>query len=547
LRKLVSIKNSRDFETYNPSGDTIDELSDKFSWDTVLARSIDAWDKIWKKADLEISGDRYSQMLLRLHIYHLYTVASPHHKDLDFGIPARGLHGEAYRGHIFWDELYALPFYTGNHSEISKSVLMYRYRRIDQARKYAEEHGYEGIMFPWQSGSDGREESQVVHLNPVSGEWGPDYSSLQRHISLAVAYNIWQYYQITGDLDFINSYGAEMFFGICRFWASKCKKDEKSERYSIHKVMGPDEFHEKLPEAVEGGLTDNAYTNLMVVWCMKRAFDIMDQLSLEERKRVVDKIVLKKEELVKWKEITKKMKVNINDRGIIEQFEGYFGLKELNWDEYREKYDDIHRMDRILKAEGKSPDDYKVAKQADVLMTYYNIDPSDVHAMLKGLGYNEKVKKEMLKRNFDYYIERTSHGSTLSRVVHAYLAKMIGKHELAWDLYLDALASDYVDIQGGTTSEGIHMGVMGGTVLSAMTVFAGLNWHGEALRLDPDLPRGWNTIKFSFRFKGGEYFFTIGNKKVRVSYKSDNNEEVRIFIRGMKFELSNEKIVETEL
>ncbi len=545
LRKLISINNSRDFETYNPLGASIEQLSGIQSWDAVLSDSIDAWAGIWDKADLEISGDRYSQMLLRLHIFHLYTTASPHYKDLDFGIPARGLHGEAYRGHIFWDELYALPFFVGNSPEIARTVLMYRYRRIDKARKYAKEHGYEGIMFPWQSGSDGREESQVVHLNPVSGEWGPDYSSLQRHISVAVAYNIWEYYQISGDQDFMNSFGAEMFFGICRFWASKCDKDEESGRYSIHKVMGPDEFHEKLPDDEEGGVKDNAYTNIMVVWCMKHAFDIMDQLDLDERKRVVDKIVLKKEELVKWKDISSNMNVNINEDGIIEQFEGYFGLKELNWDKYREKYDDIHRMDRILKAEGKSPDDYKVAKQADVLMTYYNIDPSEVHSLLKEMGY--KVSGDMLKKNFDYYLERTSHGSTLSRVVHAYLAKLTGNNTMCWDMYLDALQSDYVDIQGGTTAEGIHMGVMGGTVLSAISIFAGLNWQAEALRLDPDLPQGWKEIKFSFRFKGGDYFFTIGNKKVKVAYKSENTDEVRIFIRGMKFVLSNDKIIETEL
>jgi beta-phosphoglucomutase family hydrolase len=545
LRKLVSIKNSRDFETYNPLGASIDELSNKQSWDTVLSDSIKAWAEIWKRADLEITGDRYSQMLLRLHIYHLYTTASPHYKDLDFGIPARGLHGEAYRGHIFWDELYALPFYIANYPEIARSVLMYRYRRIDEARKYAEEHDYEGIMFPWQSGSSGREETQVIHLNPVSGEWGPDYSSLQRHISIAVAYNIWQYYQITADQDFMNSYGAEMFFGICRFWASKCVKNEENGRYSIKHVMGPDEFHEKLPESDEGGVTDNAYTNLMVVWCLRTAFDIMDQLSIEERKRIVDKIVLKKEELVKWKDISSNINININEDGIIEQFEGYFGLKEIDFDEYREKYDYIHRMDRILKAEGKSPDAYKVAKQADTLMVYYNLDPSEVQSIIKRLGYD--VPDDMLKRNFNYYIERTSHGSTLSRVVHAYLAKLMGGNEKAWDLYIEALESDYVDIQGGTTAEGIHMGVMGGTVLAAISVFAGLNWRGDALRLDPDLPGGWKEMKFSFSFKGGEYKFVIGKEKVKVTYKGKNNEEVRIFINGMKFVLSNEKEVETNL
>lgn len=545
LRKLVSIKNSRDFETYNPLGASLDELSDKESFDTILAESIKAWKNLWEKGDLEVSGDRYTQMLLRLHVYHLLTTASPHDKNLDTGIPARGLHGEAYRGHIFWDELYVLPFYVANFPEIARSVLMYRYRRLNKARDYAKEKGYEGAMFPWQSGSDGREETQVVHLNPVSGEWGEDYSSLQRHISIAIAYNIWEYYQISADQDFMNSYGAEMFFEICRFWASKCEKNEKTGKYSIHKVMGPDEFHEKLPGSDTGGLSDNAYTNIMVVWCFDRAFNIMDQLSLEERKRIVDKITLRKEELVKWKDVTTNMNLNINKDHIIEQFEGYFKLKELDWDQYKSIYGNIHRMDRILKAEGKSPDDFKVAKQADTLMAYYNLDISEVHDIIKDLGY--EVPGDMLKRNFDYYIKRTSHGSTLSRVVHAYLARIMGDKELSWDMYLEALSSDYVDIQGGTTGEGIHVGVMGGTVLSALTVFAGLNWQGEALRLNPDLPGNWKTMKFNFRFKHGVYCFEISKSKVKVSYESENNEEVRIFIRGQKYVLSNNKSAEAEL
>lgn len=545
LRKLVSVKNSRDFETYNPLGASLDELSDKDSFDILLSDSINAWKKLWEKGDFEVKGDRFGQMLLRLHIYHLFLTSSPHEKSLDTGIPARGLHGEAYRGHIFWDELYVLPFYVANFPEIAKSVLMYRYRRMNKARENAREYGYEGAMFPWQSGSDGREETQIVHLNPVSGEWGEDYSSLQRHISIAIAYNVWQYYHISADQDFMDSYGAEMFFEICRFWASKSEKNKETGRYSIHKVMGPDEFHEKLPGSKDGGLSDNAYTNIMVVWCMDRAFDILDQLSIEERKRIVEKIDLKKEELVKWKDITNKMNLRINKNHIIEQFEGYFDLKELDWDKYREKYGNIHRMDRILKAEGKSPDDYKVAKQADTLMVYYNLGTETVHNIIRNLGY--KVPEDMLKRNFDYYLQRTSHGSTLSRVVHAYLAKITGHQEMSWELYIEALSSDYVDIQGGTTGEGIHVGVMGGTVLSAITVFAGLDWEGEALQLNPDLPGSWKEMSFSFKFKEGVYFFDITPDKVKIKYDSKDNEEKRVFIRGRKYQLSNHKSIEAEL
>ena len=542
LKKLVSVRNSRDFETIDPDRVFAVPELDKNSFDVLLSRSAKAWEKIWQKADLQVSGDRYSQMLLRLHIYHLFTTASPHNSKLDTAIPARGLHGEAYRGHIFWDQLYVLPFYTFHFPEISRSALMYRYHRLPKARENAKEHGFEGAMFPWQSGSDGREETQVLHLNPVSGKWGEDYSSLQRHISIAVAYDIWQYYQLSADQNFMNAYGAEMFFEICRFWASKCEMNLYTGRYSIHKVMGPDEFHEKLPEAEEGGLIDNAYTNIMVVWCMNTAFEIMDQMSLDDRRRLVDKISLQKEELVKWKEITTKMNLNINDDQIIEKFQGYFGLKELDWEAYKSKHGNIHRMDRILKAEGKSPDDYKVAKQADTLMTYYVLDPSEIHLILKNLQL--KITPDLLEKNFNYYIKRTSHGSTLSSVVHAYLANLVGDHLLSNKLYKQALSSDYVDIQGGTTGEGIHTGVMGGTLISALTMYAGLNWQGEALRLEPNLPGNWNKMKFRFSFRGGEYFFTIERKSIKIGYRSDNNQEARIFIRGMKYSLQDKKEIE---
>ena len=216
--------------------------------------------------DVKIEGDRLAQKLLRLHLYHLITSLSPHNANIDASITARGLHGEAYRGHIFWDELFILPLYNIHFPEMSKAALMYRYRRLDAARKYAKDYGYEGAMFPWQSGSDGREETQVVHLNPLTGKWGDDYSSLQRHVSLAIAYNIWQYFHVTEDKDFMAKYGAEMFLEICRFWASKSKLNPATGRYEIKNVMGPDEFHEKYHESEEGGLKDNTYTNLMVVW-----------------------------------------------------------------------------------------------------------------------------------------------------------------------------------------------------------------------------------------------------------------------------------------
>ena len=135
-------------------------------------------------------------------------------------MPARGLNGEAYRGHVFWDELYVYPFLNFRLPEITRELLMYRYRRLGEARAAARRPGFAGAMFPWQSGSDGQEETQVVHLNPVSGLWEPDSRHNQRHVNAAIFYNVWHYYQATGDVGFLREHGAEMMLEIARFWSS---------------------------------------------------------------------------------------------------------------------------------------------------------------------------------------------------------------------------------------------------------------------------------------------------------------------------------------
>ena len=158
-------------------------------------------------------------MILRLHIFHLLQTVSPNTVDMDAGVPARGLHGEAYRGHIFWDELFILPYLNFHFPEISRELLLYRYRRLGAARRLAREAGHRGAMYPWQSGSDGREESQVLHLNPRSGRWTPDNTALQRHVSLAIAYNVWRYWQTTEDRGVMAAHCTEMLVEIARFWA----------------------------------------------------------------------------------------------------------------------------------------------------------------------------------------------------------------------------------------------------------------------------------------------------------------------------------------
>lgn len=504
------------------------------TFDQIVAENADAWMKNWNEVDIKVSGDILSQKILRLHTYHLLLSASQNNEMLDASITARGLSGEAYRGHIFWDEIFILPFYNIHYPKTARQILMYRYNRLEAAKKNAAEQGYKGAMFPWQSGHDGGEETQTFALNPITGEWGPDFSSYQRHVSLAVAYDVWQYVHVTNDWDFMKNFGAEMMFEVARFWASKAELNKETGRYTIDKVMGPDEFHEGYPGQHGGGVRDNAYTNIMVAWLFEKIREIGVKLGAEFS-AFAQKVHLTEEEYKKWQEIKTKLNIVIDENGIISQYDGYFDLKELNWEFYKNKYKNVYRMDRLLKAEGESADDYKVAKQADTLMTFYNLDRMVIEGIFKELGY--ALPENYLEENLKYYLARTSHGSTLSRIVHAKLAKMINDEELSWQLYKEALGSDYKDIQGGTTAEGIHSGVMAATLDVALTTFAGVNTRKEILEIAPKLPQHWNQIQFKLNFKGVDYFFIVRHNHVEVIA----SEMVHLNVNGQIYQVGPEK------
>jgi trehalose/maltose hydrolase-like predicted phosphorylase len=291
------------------------------------------------------------------------------------------------------------------------------------------------------------------------------------------------------------------------------------------------------PGANEGGLTDNAYTNIMVSWMFRRVNGLLEKMSDPAKAALFEKIGLKEEELTRWDDIRQNLRLVISGDGIISQYDGYFDLKELDWNHYRNKYGNIYRMDRLLKAEGKSADDYKVAKQADMLMTFYNLDKEQVDHILEEMGYT--LPEDYLEKNLRYYLARTSHGSTLSRVVHAQLANIIGDEQLSWDLYFDALTSDYNDIQGGTTAEGIHTGVMAGTIMIAITTFAGIDLRGDVLKITPALPERWKKMTFNLRFKGVVYQFDISTGMIKISA----DKETVISFRDKKVKVGKNAVV----
>jgi trehalose/maltose hydrolase-like predicted phosphorylase len=465
----------------------------------------------------------------------LLQTVSPNSIDLDVGVPARGWHGEAYRGHVFWDEMFAFPFLNFQRPWLASALLDYRHARLDAARATASAAGYRGAMYPWQSGSDGREETQLLHLNPHSGRWLPDNSHLQRHVNISVAYDVWQHYQVTGDTQYLRFGGAETLIEIARFWASLATYNPDLDRFEILGVMGPDEYHDAYPASDRPGVDNNTYTNVMAVWVLLRAAQAIDELPPHYRREVINELGLSADELGRWRDITSKMRVVIQEAGVLAQFEGYDQLLEFDWDAYRARYGNIKRLDRVLEAEGDSTNRYQVSKQADVLMLLFLLSRSELREILRNLGYD--VTAEQLTRTVHYYLDRTTDGSTLSGVVSAWVLSRLDPAQ-AWRSYIDALQSDVSDVQGGTTAEGIHLGAMAGTIDIVLRCFTGMRAQGGTLRFDPALPAEVKHIKFSVHYRDHRVEVSLAQDLMSVTSRPGNGSPIKILVRGETRELA---------
>ncbi len=529
IEKVVAVFTSRDQAITDPTLEAETLVSRASPYAALYVSHQRAWRHLWDRAEMTLGGaDSDAQLILRLHEFHLLQTSSMHSIDRDLGIPSRGWHGEAYRGHILWDELFIFPFLNLRIPELTRSLLMYRYRRLGEARHAAQVAGYAGAMFPWQSGSNGREESQKLHLNPRSGRWVPDETHRQRHVNAAIAYNIWQYYLASGDREFLAAFGAELFLEIVRFWASLAHWNPERQRYEIHGVMGPDEFHTRYPNAAHGGLNNNAYTNLMVAWLMHIAPQMLDQLAEDRQHELAEDLQLQSNERSIWEAMSRQMYIPFHGDGIISQFEGYESLAEFPWEEYRQKYHTIRRLDRLLEAEGDDANRYKAAKQADVLMIFYLFSQAELKALFERLGYS--FDKAMAKRNVEYYGRRTAHGSTLSSVVHSWvLARVDQAH--AWDLFWSALHSDLDDLQGGTTPEGIHLGAMAGTVDLMQRAFTGLEIRDDCLLFDPRLPEQLSELRLRLRYRSHWLRVGLTQQNLTVKFEHGPSPAIRIGCR----------------
>jgi trehalose/maltose hydrolase-like predicted phosphorylase/beta-phosphoglucomutase-like phosphatase (HAD superfamily) len=536
VEKVVALYTSRDRAVSESRDDARLTVAGAEDLQGLFAGHEGAWNSLWNRFDIQLdSANEWTETVLHLHIFHLLQTVSPHTVHLDVGVPARGWHGEAYRGHVFWDEMFIFPFLNFQRPILAAALLNYRHARLGAARAAARVAGYQGAMFPWQSGSNGREETQELHLNPKSGRWLPDHSRNQRHVNIAIAYNVWQHYLVTGSTAFLRFTGAELLVEIARFWSSITTFNAEQDRYEILGVMGPDEYHEAYPDSDEPGLRNNTYTNVMAVWVLQRALEALEVLPPHYRQELIEELTIGDDELDRWREMTRKMKVVFHADGVLTQFEGYEQLQEFDWEGYRERYGNIGRLDRLLEAEGDSTDRYKLAKQADVLMLLFLLSRTELRELLTGLGY--QVSEEQLSRTVDYYLARTSHGSTLSGVVSAWVLARY-QPEQAWQFLLHALESDVADVQGGTTAEGIHLGAMAGTVDIVLRCLTGMRARGPVLRFEPALPPQVKQLHFSVHYREHRIDVELAEGHMRLSSRPGLAQPVQVLVHDQTVELA---------
>ncbi len=535
IEKICSFYTSRDLAVAEPGLESTEAVRHAGSFDELLHSHILQWAHLWSRCDIQVPDSNRDQMILRLHVFHILQTVSRNSIDLDIGVPARGWHGEAYRGHVFWDELFIFPYLNLRIPMLTRSLLLYRYRRLDRARLAAQKEGVKGALYPWQSGSNGREETQQLHLNPKSGRWLPDNTHLQRHVNAAIAYNVWQYFKTTGDMEFFCTYGAEMILEIARFLAGITTYNKGLDRYEILGVMGPDEYHDMYPESEKPGLNNNAYTNVMTVYVLRTAIKAFGLLPPKRRHDLQEMMSLKQSEIDHWEEITGKMRLIFHEDGIISQFEGYNELLEFDWEGYRKKYGDIQRLDRILEAEGDTTNRYKASKQADVLMLFYLFSSEELQGLFKKMGYD--FDPEYIPKNIKYYRERSSHGSTLSNIVHSWVLTRSDRPR-SWRLFQRALESDIADIQGGTTHEGIHLGAMAGTVDILQRCYTGLEFHDDILFFNPEIPQGLEKLRMKIKYRGKWFDITATPNSLSIACDKCELEATRVGFQGKEYELS---------
>lgn len=529
LTKKATFYTSRDLEMNpkkTPVQQSIEELINinKLTYAEILQESTNFWEKnVWKAAPIEIkSKNKLDQLGIWFAQYHLHSMTPFHDERMNIG--AKGLSGEGYKGHTFWDtEIFLLPYFIYHYPEQARKLLTYRYLILNGARKKAKEYGYHGAMYPWESAwiDDGE-------VTPL--EWGTDVvtgepikiltGSLEQHISSDVVYGIKKYVQATGDVQFLGEMGYEIIFEVAWFWISRLEWNEQKQRYEINNVIGPDEYKEHV--------NNNSYTNYMAEWVLQQAKEDISKLKeidyelYEEMNNKFQLDILERE----CKEKISKIYLPLtNEKNVLPQDDTYLMKKVIDLKKYKKSekvgiiFDD-YNLEQI--------NQIQVSKQADVLLLL--------------LLQPERFSNEERLANWKYYEPKTLHDSSLSLSTHCILACEMDEIELAYQLFQRAYLID-MGSNMKSSDEGIHAASFGGVWQCLFFGFAGIRQMSTKLVINPKLPDEWEQIHFEFMMKNDRFSFTATKSNLTLVKLTQSPASLAIEVRGKQYLLeSNLKI-----
>jgi beta-phosphoglucomutase len=513
--KFVTVFTSRDVE--KPLEAACEKLTQLPSYDTLLNAHAQAWDEVWQKSDILIEGDTKAQVAVRYNLFQL-LISAPKHDD-KVSIPAKTLSGFGYRGHIFWDtEIFILPFFIYTQPTLARNLLTYRYHTLNGARRKAYHYGYKGAMYAWESADSGDE--VTPRWLPPNDFYGEDIRIWCRdreiHISADIVYAGWYYWQATNDDEWMRDCGAEIALDTAVFWGSRVEYNTKHERYEIREVIGADEYHEHAD--------NNTFTNRMVQWHLQKALFIHDWLRKtypEKANELEQKLQLSSGRLARWQDIIENIWILYDQStGLIEQYDGFFKLEDINLADYEPR---TRSMQAILGIEGGNK--RQVLKQPDVLMLLYLMRQS------QEFPYTQ----EILQKNWDYYAPRTdiTYGSSLGPAIHGILASDLGNAKEAYERFMQAALVDIEDVRGNA-HDGIHAASAGGVWQAVILGFGGVQFAGDTPIATPHLPPGWKRLKFKLFWRGKWHEFDLTPPPISPSPHLSTSPSQ---IRGVIFDL----------
>jgi trehalose/maltose hydrolase-like predicted phosphorylase len=489
--RLIATYTSRDPETTSVERCCLADLrgADAGAYGVHRRRHVRRWRRRWRKADINIDGPEEDQRAVRFAIFHLLASCPP--RDPTVSIAAKGLTGEGYRGHVFWDtEVFMLPMFEWTAPRAARRLLEYRLHTLDGARRKAQAAGYQGAMFAWESTDTGDETCPTHVRDPRTGELIRVLTGeLQHHITADIFHAAWRYVWLTDDDIFRERQLFVLAVETGRFWAGRAVYNVDTERYEIRHVIGPDEYHEDV--------YNNAYTNILAAWNLRTAADQVDRMRrVHPRSHLLRHFRVDEEEVSHWRRMADGLDCSVRRDGLVEQFDGFFGLDEADPARLTVVGYEGSEKDRMTKIHAS-----QILKQADLLM---------LPVLLPGL-----LPRRVLRRNWDYYEPRTTHDSSLSPSVHSLVASVLGLRGKAYAYFRRSAAVDIEDVMGNS-DQGLHLAAMGGTWQAVMRGFLGLGFEDGTPRVRPRLPAAWKRVATHVRFRKQWYAVEVTQEEAMI-------------------------------